>query len=88
MNHYNDGKFVRISKQLAKILYDAGETVAFCPRKLRPGGGWSPQCPVKKDSDTTFESVLNNFLYYNATYETGYYAAFYLEHTSQKEVKA
>ena len=38
--------FTRITKQAAKELFTKGQTVYFCPAKMRPGWPWNIACPV------------------------------------------
>lgn len=74
--------FRRISKATARKMWEAGETFAVCPRKLRPGFPWAPQCYPRRDPDRpeeTFERMLAYWAHYNTSWETGYYAAFYVE---------
>lgn len=81
MNIYSDDKFTRVSKRAAIKLLESGKQIAVCPVKLRPGFPWAPECYVDKarleSEDTTLQSFLNSVSFYNCTYETGYYLAFY-----------
>ena len=47
---------------------------------MMPFGPWSNGCPIIKDLDdsTEFNSVVNNFEYYNTCSERGYYASYYI----------
>jgi hypothetical protein len=80
MNHYNDGHYKRISKALAEKLFNDGRSIYIIARKMRPGGPFHMGMNIDNKNDETFASVINNFIYYNCSYETGYYPAFYLEH--------
>lgn len=79
-----DGKtaFVRIGKRAARIAFDAGKPVVFCPVKLYPFGGFRPSVMIQKTADgwNDFDYAVSNFESYNCQLnETGYYAAFYIE---------
>lgn len=73
----------RISKRQARKLFDAGETVYMQSCKFHPFGMWSQAYSVNKNQDNmiyapeTFDNIVNNFEYYNCSYEQGYYASFY-----------
>jgi hypothetical protein len=76
-------QFTRISKAEARKRYDEGETLIVCPNKIRPGYPFAMHSTIHSkewlDSDYSFESMLNQWAYYNASYETGYYAHYYTE---------
>lgn len=83
MNKYtytNGGHtFERVSKTVARMAYNNGLRVVFCPINLRPGYPFNPEVSVSGKSGATFETALNAFEYYNIRgRETGRYTAFYL----------
>ena len=82
--------FLRISKHEAKRRFFAGETIVLCPHKLRPGFPFAPHVYVNgaecrkqsygMPSDAElWQRMYNSFCYYNSSWETGYYPAYYLE---------
>ena len=80
MRNININGYRRVSKHIARKLYEKGEPVLFCPVNLIPGGFWGNGCIVTKEEGWTFEEVLNTFEFYNCiNNETGYYTAFYIE---------
>lgn len=87
------GGFTRISKRTAEKLYDTGNTIRICACKMSPTNPWgeysdaSNKGPttISEDGfnttiarDRTFETVINAFRFYNCSYKTGYYPAFYV----------
>lgn len=73
-------RYDRISKQEARKLWDAGKPVYIIACKMRPGMPFSMGMNICRDEAggwTDFQSVCNNFMFYNCSYETGYYPAFY-----------
>lgn len=75
--------FKRVNKRLARIAYNNGLTIRFCPVNIRPGSFWGLDMDINKHfqncGDQSFESVLNAFEYYNCRdNETGRYTAFYI----------
>lgn len=70
---------VKITKALAKKMYDNGEEIMIIPCKVRPNGmlaSWTTK-PVD-DPDADFDKLCNAIFYYNCSPETGmtlnYYA--------------
>lgn len=92
---YDGGKtYVRINKQAARKLFNAGASVMVCPCKLRPFGIWHPEAFIQKDTEfmepiagiksaDPFERVVNATTYYNCSYEAGKYLSFYAEKNSR-----
>ena len=83
----NGFTFIRIPKNKARVAYDNGLTVLFCPVNLRPGKPWYPEIEIKgreywppyADNNTPFSDVVNRFEFYNCiNSETGRYTAFYI----------
>jgi len=82
----------RINKRVARRLFDEGKTIIICACKLRPGGPlyirkyWNPEIIVNKTNMSNryypetiyFDRIVRDYEWYNCTYETGYYSAFYI----------
>ena len=64
----------------ARKAYDNGKTVLLCPYKLRPGGPWHPEIPVKRNAEDpeTFDQCVNGFAWYNLNAESGRYPMYFL----------
>lgn len=76
----NGFTFKRINKTQARRAYNNGLRVVVCPVNLRPGYPWHPEIIVSGKSGTTFNEMLNAFIYYNIRdNETGKYPAFYTQ---------
>lgn len=71
--------YKRITKAAAFNEYKNGNTIYLTPVKLAPGGFWNVGTPIKNDSPRKWESIINEFEFYNCSYETGYYTAFYIK---------
>ena len=78
----------RITKSEAKKRFSNGEIIYLCPCKLSPHGPFSSACSIhskewleSKDGDfqQAWQTMYRNWEYYNASYETGYYAHYYIE---------
>ena len=78
MNRLKINGFERITKADALRRYKNGSIIYLCPVKLAPGGFWWPEIPIKNDSPRRFESIINEFEYYNCDAERGYYTAYYI----------
>ena len=93
MNRVEINGWVRVSKRMARKLYDAGKTIRLCPVKCHPCNEYYPMSfDMNKedkfdvepfDWEKTFDARTNKFEYYNCQFnELGKYSAFYV----QKEV--
>ncbi len=78
--------FVRITKRQAKALFDEGKPFALCPRKMMPGGPWAMHTTIFPDSykaasfvNDPWAFMLRQWVWYNASWETGYYPHYYVE---------
>lgn len=75
----------RVSKWIARKLYDDGVEVYMCPCNLRPGEPWHPEVAVRLSdgeefpcAPAPFEDVVRGFQFFNCSYSAGYYPAFYV----------
>ena len=69
----------QVQKRTAKKLFESGEKIYMHACNMRPFGVWPTCCDITKkraDGDT-FESIVNNFEYYNCDNERGLYVTFY-----------
>jgi len=69
---------VKITKALARKMYNNGEEVMIVPNKVRPNGmlaSWTTK-PVD-DPDADFDKLCNAIFYYNCSPETGMNLAYY-----------
>lgn len=80
--------FKRITKAEARKRYENNEPFVMCPCKMRPGFPFGMHSTIFPEAHKpagypelwdSFDSVYNNWAYYNASYEAGYYAHFYIE---------
>lgn len=92
MNKMQIGGYTRITKKEATRRYNAGEVIRLTACKLSPVSPWACYSDVQKDHNATvswdgfnttvarnreFETVVNAFIYYNCTNETGRYPAYW-----------
>lgn len=77
-NTQADG-FIRVSKPRARKEYEAGRKLFICPWKVNPNNVWGIGSMIEKVNGISFDSMINNYSYYNCNYrELGYYPAFYI----------
>ena len=73
----------QISKTRARRLYDEGKTVYLQSCKMRFRSVWTSPCPMNKEScawkDHTFDSLVNEYAYYNCDNERGKYPCFFVK---------
>ena len=68
---------VRITKELCRKMYNAGEEVMIIPDRVKPNSllaGWVSK-PV--DNSVSFQQVCNAIHYYNCSPETGMTLVYY-----------
>lgn len=74
----NTGDYMeRVSRRTAKRLYNAGEPIILLPCKCFTDY-FSFETKENEKEIRTFDSLVNEFEYYNCNYKCGYYAAFYV----------
>lgn len=63
----NGFTFERVNKRKAEAAYKGNLKVILCPKNLRPGWPWYPEVCVsrKRNDDRSWDSVLNEFEFYN-----------------------
>ena len=69
---------VKITKALAKKMFNEGHAIMVVPCKVRPNGmlaSWISK--PDDDQDATFEKLCDAVFYYNCSPETGMKLAFY-----------
>ena len=69
---------IKITKNLAKKMYDNGEAIAVVPSKVRPKSqlfGWMTK--PANDPNATFEKLCETVFYYNCSPETGMTLTYY-----------
>lgn len=90
MEPIDKGTWVRISKKEALARFELAEPFYVCPNKMMPGCPFNMAIPILNAPDCiqpwrdgpvswrfAFERMLREWAWHNASYETGYYAAFY-----------
>lgn len=75
---HDEFTFERINKKTARIAFNNGLPVIFCPVNMPPFSMWYNASAISKKDSESFESVLNAFECYNCNSETGRYTAFYI----------
>lgn len=72
----------RIDKRRARKLFREGKPFVICPCKFYPSGPFNLAMIIHSskylEEGWTFERMYNNWEFYNCSYETGYYAHFYI----------
>lgn len=78
MNKYTFNGLERISKTTARRLFNNGETLRICMNKTNPTNAYHLYADVTKgENGDDFDIMCNQYTFYNANYELGYYMAFY-----------
>jgi len=69
---------VKITKGMARKLYNEGKEVMIIPSRVRPNGmlaSWTTK-PID-DPDADFDKLCNAIFYYNCSPETGMTLSYY-----------
>lgn len=79
----NDRFLTRVNKKKARNIFNNGETIFLLPCKTRINNYWLPACAISLTSDIKdFDSIVNEYEYYNCNYELGYYCAYYVKRSA------
>lgn len=82
MNNKNVNEFKRVSKTVAKRLYNEGLTLYVVACKVRPDfeGYWITPYEMNKSKlqGMEFEKEVNSFEFFNCNSELGNYSAYYI----------
>ena len=71
--------YTRINKPEARKLYNLGRPIVVLPCKANPNSPWFSNSAVSKESGRDFDTLVNEFIYYNCnTSELGRRPAFYV----------
>lgn len=69
---------VKITKALAKKMYDNGDEIMVIPSRVRPNGmlaSWTTK--PQDDPSADFDKLCNAVFYYNCSPETGMTLSYY-----------
>ena len=70
---------VKVTKALARKMYNEGEEVMIIPNKVRPNGMLASWTRKPDNEDGDFEKLCNAIFYYNCSPETGMNLAYYVK---------
>ena len=70
--------FIRISKKVARAMFNDGQPVYVLPHKVNLYYEWIKPTNITEIDKITFDSCVNAYSYYNCQYnELGKYVAYY-----------
>jgi hypothetical protein len=73
-----EGKnMVKITKALARKMYNNGEEIMIIPSKIRPNSMLASWIRKPEQEDGDFEKLCNAIFYYNCSPETGMNLVYY-----------
>lgn len=71
---------IRVQRRTAKRLFEEGKDIFITPHKMRFSTQWNPPYSIKAGrSESKFDDIVNNFVYYQCNTETGKYPSFYVK---------
>ena len=68
---------IKITKGMARKLYNEGAEVMIVPNRVRPDGILAGWITKPEDNSVSFEQACNAIHYYNCSPKTGMELAFY-----------
>jgi len=70
----------KVSKSVARKMFNAGEVVYIVPCKANPDSMWfrDSMIVISKLRTDNFDSIVDKFEYYNCNYGMGRRAAYYI----------
>ena len=68
---------VKITKALARKMYNNGEEIMIIPSKIRPNSMLASWIRKTEQEDGDFEKLCNAIFYYNCSPETGMNLVYY-----------
>lgn len=77
----NGKKFVRVNKTKARIKYNEGKTIYLIQDKMLFDNVWQSPCPVDNKGEQKFDTIVNEFRYYNCDSERGYGVKYFITDT-------
>lgn len=75
----NNNTYRRLNKTTANKLFDRGEIIMLCPCKMNLHSPWAILAEITKTGDRIFDSLVNDFVYYNCSNELGQYPHYYIK---------
>lgn len=69
---------IKVDKRTAKKEYDKGNKVYLLPSKALPGSVWITPTSVNKQCGKSFDTIINEYSYYNCNKETGLRVTYYI----------
>ncbi len=80
MKNLDNGKFTRIRKDVARRLYNEGQTIYLTPSKVAASDSntWIKPYAINNRSGGNFNDLVNRYEYYNCNWELGYYTNFWI----------
>lgn len=72
---------IKIRKNTARKLFNSGKELLIMPCKCAPGAAWLMGFTICKNNFEycDFDSLINEFEYYNCNSECGKYTAYYIK---------
>lgn len=76
---YMKSVIMRVDKREARKMYDKGYTIYLQSCTMRFDNKWQSACPVSKKDGRDFDSVVNDYTYYNCDSARGKYPHYYVK---------
>lgn len=71
--------WTKITKTMARKLFENFETVYLLPNKINPNNVWVRPFAINYDSELSFDGAVNHYKWYNCNNECGNIVAYYVK---------
>ena len=80
MRNLDNGKYTRIRKDVARKLFNEGRILYLTPSNVAASDSnmWIKPYAINNRAGQDFDSLVNNYEYYNCNWELGYYTNFWI----------
>ena len=76
---YHGRTIFRVDRRMARMAFDEGYTVIFCPVNLHPASHFGLEMPISHDDiDIQFDEFVHRYEIMNCDHANGQYPAFYM----------
>ncbi len=72
-------RYRKVTKPMARKLYEEGKSILMCACKLNPASEWGTYSIISNKDEVSFDRAVNAFTYYNCNSETGSYPHYYVK---------
>lgn len=69
---------IKVDKRTARKEFNKGNAIHLLPSRIAPGNLWVEPLSVNKQCGKSFDTLINEYSYYNCNRETGLRVNYYI----------